>query len=69
MEYFTIIILISIFAMVAYNVFGKKTSNSKDQQIDELKTESFINTAAEAAAKASAKATKEVSDSYSTKKI
>ena len=36
MEYFQIIILISIFAMLAYNIFGKKMSNSKDQQIDEF---------------------------------
>ena len=64
MEYFTIIILISIFAMVAYNVFGKKTSNSKDQQIDELKTESFINTAAEAAAKASSESVKKELENF-----
>ncbi len=64
MEYFQIIILISIFAMLAYNIFGKKMSNSKDQQIDELKTESFINTAAEAAAKASSDSVKKELENF-----
>ena len=42
----------------------EKTSNSKDQQIDELKTESFINTAAEAAAKASSESVKKELENF-----
>lgn len=64
MEILQTIILIAISAFVIYNNFIKKEQNSKDQQIDELKTKSFIASAAEAAALASSASVKKELESF-----
>ena len=61
MNIFEILFYLVITGGVAYLVYTSRNSkNSNNNEVDQLKTEKFINTAAEAAAEAASKSVKEL---------